>query len=269
MTIAEAVKLGVGMLRAAGIESARIDTYLLLSKVLAKDRAWLMAHPDHEINEDQAQSYMDLTNQRRQRVPLVHLTNKREFYGLNFYIDERVLTPRVETEKMVEYAIAYAPQHSRLLDVGTGSGAIAIAIAKHRPDLEIWATDISKDALTVAQQNADSHKVLLNLAVSSLLDQVSGRFATIVTNLPYLRDDADLMPEVRKEPGVALFGGSDGLELYRDFLKQLEGYLEPKAYVFTECDPWQHEDMTKEARKAGLTPSKTEDYFILGFQQQG
>ncbi len=268
MTIGEAQKTGEQILRKAGIESKHIDTSLLLAKVTGKPRSWVFAHLDEKLSPSVAQDFLELINQRAQRVPLVHLTNTREFYGLDFYIDKNVLTPRMETEKMVEYAIAYAPRNSRLLDVGTGSGAIVTAIGKHRPDLELWATDVSERALDIAKRNLKAHQVSARLATSSLLEHVSGRFDTIAANLPYLRNDADLMPEVQKEPEVALFGGKDGLELYRQFFQQLPTYLSPDGFVFTECDPWQHDELIKIALRAGLAPIETKDYFILGFKKE-
>jgi release factor glutamine methyltransferase len=202
---------------------------------------------------------------RANREPLVHITGTREFYGLDMEITPDVLTPRVETEQMVEWAIKYAPKDSRLIDIGTGSGAIAIAIAKHRPDLHITATDISERELAVARRNATQHNTKIDLIEADLWDKVDGKFDTIVTNLPYLSDDADLMPEVKREPAVALFGGPDGLDLYRRFLAALPDHLSPGGYLFTECDPWQHEALTAEAAKHGLEPVEA-GYFILGFQ---
>jgi release factor glutamine methyltransferase len=267
VTIGEAQKQGEDVLRSGGIESARLDASLLLEKVTGRSRSWLLAHDEKKLSDEQEHTFMELVDRRRSRIPLVHLTNQREFYGLDLYIDDRVLTPRVETEKMVDYAIKYAPRDSRLIDIGTGSGALAIVIKHHRPDLDVWATDVSSEALEVAKRNASRLNMLLNMFNANLLDKVEGQFATVVTNLPYLRDDADLMPEVQKEPQVALLGGSDGLELYRKFLEQLPDHLEPNGYLFTECDPWQHEALIAEAAKAGLTPIEQSDYFILGFQR--
>jgi len=266
VTIGEAQRQGENALRRAGVESLRIDSALLLEKVTGKPRSWLLAHADDELDDAAGREFMSLINRRGERVPLVHLTNTREFYGLDFYIDEHVLTPRVETEKMVDYALQYAPRDSRLIDIGSGSGALAVAIKKHRPDLEVWASDISETELAVARRNAKTHNTEITFVVSDLFAAIDSRFATVVTNLPYLRDDADLMPEVQKEPAVALFGGSNGLELYRRFLAQLSDHLEPGGFLFTECDPWQHEALIKLAKTAGLMPVEQKDYFILGFQ---
>ncbi len=267
MTIGEAITDAKGWLESHDVGSARLDAELLLSHVLKHDRAWLLAHSDDELTPEERQMYAIIVQRRTKRVPLVHLTGKREFYGLEFTITPDVLTPRVETEKMVEWAIKYAPKKSKLIDIGTGSGALAIAIGKHRPDLTITATEVSAQALKVARQNATDYGVKLKFVESNLWADVEGIFETIVTNLPYLRDDAcdELMEEVRYEPGVALFGGSDGLDLYRKFFATIGDHLAPGGIVFTECDPWQHKMLIKEAKRVGLRVIE-EDYFILGFE---
>jgi release factor glutamine methyltransferase len=256
MTIGESIRDAKGWLETSEVSSARLDAELLLAHILKRDRSWLLAHEDVELSPEERQMYAIIIQRRTKRVPLVHLTGKREFYGLELTINPDVLTPRVETEQMVEWAIKYAPMNSRLIDIGTGSGALAIAIAKHRPDLIVTATEISKPALKVAKKNATEHKVTIDFIESDLWQAIDGTFETIVTNLPYLRDDAEseLMEEVKYEPGVALYGGSDGLELYRRMLSDLPKYLAKDGLLFTECDPWQHKSLIKEG------------YFILGFK---
>jgi release factor glutamine methyltransferase len=267
MTTGKAVRHAIAELQAAHIDSAQLDAELIVAYVLGRDRAWLIAHDDYELEFAQASQIQGLVSRRARREPLVHLTNSREFYGIDMVITADVLTPRVETEQMVEWAIKYAPKDSALIDIGTGSGAIAIAIAQHRPDLAITGTEISAAALTVARQNIAKHSVKMELVESDLWQNITGTFQTIVTNLPYLRDEAreELMPEVKHEPDVALFGGPDGLDLYRHFLAGLPDHLEPGGYLFTECDPWQHEALIKEAAKYHLSPVE-QGYFILGFQ---
>jgi release factor glutamine methyltransferase len=266
-TIAEALKASIEFLNTKDISGARLDAELLLAHVLRRDRAWLLAHDDEKLTPHQAADFEAFISRRSEHIPVVHLTGHREFYGLEFEITPDVLTPRVETEAMVEWAIKYAPAKSRLIDIGTGSGAIAIAIAAHRPDLTLTGTEITDEALAVARRNAKQHGTKIELIKADLWDGVSGTYDTIVTNLPYLRDDADLMPEVRKEPAVALFGGPDGLDLYRRFLAGISDHLTPSGYLFTECDPWQHEDLISGAAKVGLKPVE-QGYFILGFQKQ-
>lgn len=262
MTIGQALKDAEEQLKAAGISSARLDALILMEYVTGKNREGLIAHSDQIL--ESPEPYFDLIGKRSHRTPLVHLTGKREFYGLELDITPAVLTPRVETEKMVDLAIHYAPKNSRLIDVGTGSGALAIAIKKHRPDLEVWASEVSKEAIDVARKNASGHKSDIHFVESDLWQKIDGTFTTVVTNLPYLKDDAELMPEVQKEPAVALFGGQDGLELYRKFLQDLPNHLGPGGYLFTECDPWQQPELIKEAAQIGLKVIE-QDYFILGF----
>jgi release factor glutamine methyltransferase len=248
-----------------------------MAHTLRHDRAWVLAHDDEPLTPHQIADFEAFISRRSERVPVVHLTGIREFYALDMDITPEVLTPRVETEQMVDWAIAYAPKKSRLIDIGTGSGAIAIAIAIHRPDLHITATEISPDALKIARRNAKKHDADIEFIESDLWENVPGTsgtsgtfgasntFDTIVTNLPYLRTDADLMPEVTKEPAVALFGGEDCLDLYRRFLEGIPAHLTPGGFLFTECDPWQHQTLIAAAATHGLTPIE-QGYFILGFQ---
>ncbi len=266
-TIGQWLAKAVAELTAAKTGAERLDAELILGHILGRDRAWIKAHDTDNLEPKLAHDATALIKRRANHEPLVHLTGTREFYGLDMAITPDVLTPRIETEQMVEWAIKYAPKNSALVDIGTGSGAIAIAIAKHRPDLVITATDISDRELNVAKTNAKTHAAKINLVESDLWDNVKGQLQTIVTNLPYLQDDADLMPEVKREPAVALFGGPDGLDLYRRFLRDLPKHLKPNGYLFTECDPWQHEALIAEAAKVGLKPIE-QGYFILGFRLQ-
>jgi release factor glutamine methyltransferase len=269
-TLAQAITT----LTAAGVPSPRLDAELLLAHVLGQTRAHLTAHPETELTPAPTPTYQTHITRRAARTPLVHLTGTREFYGLDLEITPNVLTPRVETEQIVDWAIQHTPENASLIDIGTGSGAIAIAIAKARPDLHITATDLSEIQLTVARRNATRHHTPITFLASDLWESLKPEkpnapnptvFQTIVTNLPYLADDADLMPEVTREPSVALFGGPDGLDLYRRFLAGIPSHLAPNGHLFTECDPWQHESLIAEAAKYHLTPIE-QGYFILGFR---
>ncbi len=198
---------------------------------MKKDRVWLIAHNDEELEPEVRQEYAMTVQKRTKRVPLVHLTQKREFYGIELFINESTLTPRVETELMVEWAIKHAPHGCHVIDIGTGSGAIALAIAKNRPDLRVVGAEVSPPALEVARKNSQDLNIPLYLVHSDLWEGVVGTYQVVVTNLPYLRDDAhkDLMEEVKYEPDIALFGGEDGLDIYRRFLEDLPTYLAPSG----------------------------------------
>lgn len=265
-TVAQVLKSGENTLSATGITSAALDAELLLAFTLSSNRVWLHAHSDEIVPQQVLTSFKALVTKRAARTPLVHLTGSREFYGLDFKITPSVLTPRTETEVMVDLAISHVPKNGRLIDIGTGSGAIAIAIAHHRPDLQVTATDVSDTELSIARDNAKTHKTDVEFLVSDLWDSVSGQFDAVVSNLPYLENEADLMPEVKKEPAVALFGGPDGLDLYRRFFNQISDHLQSGGLLFTESDPWQQAALIKQANGVGLTPF-AQDYFILGFKK--
>jgi release factor glutamine methyltransferase len=265
VTYREALTQAIATLEHAGIGSAKLDAELLLAHVTGHDRAWLLAHDTDDISDSSITALNSLITQRSQRIPLVHLTHTREFYGLDFEISPDVLTPRVETEAMVDYAIKYAPKRSRLIDIGTGSGALAIAIATRRPDLKITATDVTSESLSVAHRNAIQHEVDVTFIQSDLWQHVPGMYDTVVTNLPYLQSDADLMPEVKREPAVALFGGPDGLDIYRKLLASINDHLTPGGFLMTECDPWQHEALTELCHQQNLNTLE-DSYFIQVFQ---
>jgi len=267
VTIGQWLKESYRALEHAGVPSGRLDAELIVAHVTTRNRAWVLAHTDDvfpELAQRQAQAFL---KRRLDREPLVHITGQREFYGLDFEITPEVLTPRVETEQMVEWAVKYAPQNSRLIDIGTGSGAIAVTIKSVRPDLSVTATEVSEAALEIARRNAAVHQTDIIFVLSDLWESVEGRFETICTNLPYLKDEArtELMEEVKREPDVALFGGPDGLDIYRRFLAAIPKRITPGGYLFTECDPWQQPDLVREASHYSLSPIE-QGYFISGFQ---
>lgn len=264
MTIQEALDSARETLRSAGVHSFNLDSLILAELATGMDRAHLLAHPENELSDIQQSKFEIMVGERAKRIPTAHITQQKEFYGLRFKVSADVLAPRPESEKIVEFAIKYAPKDSRLLDVGTGCGALAIAAVKNRPDITATATEYSDEAMRVAEENIKSHGVSIELIKSDVLDDVTGKFHTVIANLPYLKDDEDLEPEVQKEPQVALLGGPDGLDLYRKFFNQLPSHLESGGYVFIESDPWQQPDLIKIAGSAGLKVLE-QDYFVLGF----
>lgn len=272
MTIQEALTSTTNTFKTVGIPSAQLDASLLLAHTLSKPKEYLISHDDQILTDGETSTFQAYVSRRLDREPVCYITNSLEFYGIDFYVDNRVLSPRVETELIAEQAIQKTPQNSHLIDIGTGSGAIAIAIAKHRPDLSITATEVSGDALNVAKLNAvkilgDNHTI--KFVTADIFNNVDGVYDTVVTNLPYVSDDykPNMKPEVQKEPAVALFGGpGDGLDLYRRFYKQLGEYIKVGSRIYHESDPWQHEALTKLATAAGLKPI-LEEYLILGFEK--
>ena len=188
------------------------DVDLFLGDLLGKPLSWLLAHGDQPLDPAPLEA---LLARRYAGEPLQYIRNRTEFFGRDFYLDGRVLIPRPETEILVETAIARAPRGCRLADLGTGSGCVAIAIAKERPDLRVTALDVSVAALAVARRNRDQLAAPVTLVASNLLAATRRPFEALVSNPPYIAEEelATLAPEVRDhEPRVALTPGPTGFE---------------------------------------------------------
>ncbi len=218
------------------------DAETLLLHVLGKEKAWLMAHSDEELSGEQATHYVKLLERRFLGEPIQYITGQTEFYGLPFRVTPDVLIPRPETEHLVEKVIALAAGfHSpRIVDLGTGSGAIAIALAHHLPNAAITAIDISAAALAIASGNAESSSVShrVRFLRGDLFDVVAGeQFDIVVSNPPYvpLADRDTLAVEVRDhEPAMALFAGDDGLDIYRRLIPSAFTALVPGGFITLE-----------------------------------
>lgn len=231
-------------------DSSALDAEILLSFTLKKDRAFLFTYPEKELTKQQWQKYKKLIAQRKKHKPIAYITHHKEFYGLDFYVDKRVLIPRPETENLIEEVINFIkhqPQttnhqlQTTILDVGTGSGCIAIALAKNLPKAKIYAIDISKKAIAVAKINAKKHKVLsqIKFIKSNLLNRLPKtiKFNVIVVNLPYLskKEWQNTVLDIKKyEPKLALVGGENGNEIYKKFFLQAKQYLKPNGKIFLE-----------------------------------
>ncbi len=217
-TVLSALMWASGEFRAAGIESFRLDAELLLSCVLGLSRVQLYINYDRPMNEDEKERFLSLVRRRQKREPVAYILNRREFMSLNFYVDRNVLIPRPETECMVEWIIGNGgiQGESRILDVGTGSGCIAVSLLRNTPANEIFASDIDEKALGVSERNfgllcQDKRYMLIH---SSLFENISaGEFDIIVSNPPYIKRNSlrSLMPEITEfEPRIALDGGENG-----------------------------------------------------------
>lgn len=240
-TIGDCLGRGAGWLH-FGVhpERARLDAELLMRHVLGKDRAWLLTHGDNEAEPDLWQAYFALLRRRMRGEPIQYITGEAEFYGLPFRVTPDVLIPRPETEHLVERAIQLAreSQGARIVDVGTGSGAIAVAIAHAMHSQRVTAIDVSKDALRVARENASRNGVDVRFLQGDLLAPVAGeQFDIVVSNPPYVpnTDRALMAVEVREyEPAVALFGGEDGLDVYRRLIPAAHDALVPGGFIALE-----------------------------------
>jgi len=219
---------------------ARLEVQILLQKTLGVARAYLMAHPEQPLSEIQQASYEAMLQRRLQGEPIAYILGEREFFWLSFKVTPDTLIPRPETELLVELALGRIPVdgHFRVLDLGTGSGAIAIAIAKNRPLAEVLAVDVSEAALEVARENARRLGVAnLSFLRSEWFAQLGGqRYDLIVSNPPYVAaGDVHLTQgDVRFEPVSALGSGRDGLDDIRQIILQARGFLEPGAGLLLE-----------------------------------
>ena len=233
-------------------DSPRIESEILLMHVLGTSRARLLAHPERTLTSAQVTRYGKLVDDRTSGYPLPYLTGKMEFYGLDIEVTPEVLIPRPETEALVDLALDRRPK--TVVDVGTGSGCIAVALAAHLPETVVYGIDISPAALAVARRNAERHGVggRVRLIAGDLLDRRPGPVDLIVSNPPYVSADewASLPPSVRDhEPRLALDGGPDGLEVVRRLLSQTQGLLKPGGALLIEIGAAQGDA----ARKAAET----------------
>jgi len=196
----------------------RIDRELLAARVLNLTRAQVIARPETPLSSSQRKRLEQLA-ERRRREPWAYITGEKEFFGLRLAVGPGVLVPRPETERLVELAIERAPQAGRLLDLGTGSGCIAVAVKTHRPDLRITAADVSPAALETAQRNARRHGADLEFRQSDWFRALAGRFDWIACNPPYIADCDAALNDLRAEPRIALAGGAQGLAAINAVIK--------------------------------------------------
>lgn len=238
MNIQEALAYGRSQLSTS--PTPAIDARLLLQYVLQVDHSYLVAHYNTLLTASQQQQYRHLLNRARQREPIPYLIGVAPFYGLDFVVNPAVLIPRPETEQLVELALSWArPRQSlRIVDVGTGSGCIAVTLAVHLPDAQIEATDSSADALAIARQNAQHYAPgRIRFYQGHLLAPLVQKPDLIVANLPYVTDkEWTMLDDGVKlyEPVTALKGGADGLDLIRELLRQATTQLNPGGAVFLE-----------------------------------
>jgi len=247
MTIQKALLSAVNKLKNQNQTSAHLDAEVLLAFVTKKPKTYLLSNIEKQLTVSQVKKFNSLISKRRSGTPVAYLTNHKEFYGLDFYITRNVLIPRPETETLVETAIKAARQLHKdtnepvtLADIGTGSGNIAVTLAKYIPFSKLIATDISEKAIEVAKKNARHHKVLKRITFKrgDLLKPLQ-KFKPniIVANLPYLTKNE--LVNVRHEPKQTLYGGKMGLVLIQKLLSQTPKILAQKGIILLEISPAQ------------------------------
>lgn len=240
MTLGEAIDEGAA--RLAGLPQARRDAELLLMRCLGYERSFLLAHPEAAVPTERLEQYRRWLERRAANEPIQYILGEQEFFGLSLRVTPAVLIPRPETEHLVEAALERLSEDSgprqRVVDVGTGSGAIAIALAHALPHAELTALDISPAALAIAHENAARHglSARVHCLESDLLAAVADeRFDAVVSNPPYIADGEALEPQVGEfEPRFALYAGPTGLEAYERLIPQALGVLKPHGWLLLE-----------------------------------
>ena len=238
MNIKEANAWGKDELMAAGIENASRDAEIVLSFTLKKERVTLHAYPEYVLAESEEKKYRENILRRKDREPLAYIRGSAHFYGRNFLVNGDTLIPREETELLVEEVLRLAKTNDTVIDVGTGSGIIAITLKSERPDLTVFASDISDGALKTAKANSDIHAAKINFQKDHLISSVEDDSIDIIAaNLPYIppTDESDLMAEVKYfEPHTALFAEDDGLALIYELIFTAKEKLRDNGKIILE-----------------------------------
>jgi release factor glutamine methyltransferase len=279
MTIREALAEGTASLTAADIETPSLDSSLLLAEILNTSRSSLTADGNDLVSQESLTAFRQLIKRRQSGECAAYILGRKEFYGLEFLVNPSVLVPRPDTETLVETAfkrIGSGEQPPRVLDLCTGSGAIAIALKHTMPELEVWATDISAEALETAQKNAacllppnsirflqgDLYDALAPLSSSHFplpSSLFTFHFSLLLSNPPYIptTDLLSLSPEVRMEPALALDGGDDGLHIIRKIVSRAPEFLCKGGCLLLEADPRQMTAIASFYKEAGFSDIQT------------
>ena len=241
MTVVELLKVSAGYLEKHGADSARLDAEVLLAHALGLRRLDLYLQFDRPLTETELAGYRSLIARRAKGEPVAYLVGHKEFMGLDFEVTPDVLVPNPDTEVLVQRAVAIAREAEgavRVADIGTGSGCIAVAVAHYAPNAEVWASDISPEALQVAARNVSVHRLKdrVHLACGDLLQPLPGPFDIVCANLPYLSAAARLPAEVMAQPAHALFADRDGAALVSRLIHVAPAHLAPGGRVLAELD---------------------------------
>ena len=241
MLISEAMEKGRIELKSNNIELPKLKSRLLMQYVLGQNRQYVIVHDDEKLEKNMEEKYFANIKKIKEGTPIEHITHQKEFMKLNFYVDSDVLIPRQDTEILVEEVIDIARQINakKILDLCTGSGAIAVSLAKYLPNVEVTASDISKNALEIANKNAIANEVKdrINFIQSDLFENIiPEKYDIIVSNPPYIKrkEIKKLDAQVKKEPNIALDGGTDGLDFYRSIINDAYLYLKYGGYLCFE-----------------------------------
>jgi release factor glutamine methyltransferase len=271
MTVADWLHAAEAQLRAADVPTARLDALVLLEAAMSVDRARLLAHPDMPIPTATQKLLSSQLTRRARHEPLAYVLGRTEFYGREFAVTPAVLEPRPESETMIDLLKKHVSGPAvTVVDVGTGSGALAITAKLELPEAEISALDIDPNCLEVAKRNAKMHDVKITLAESDLLSAFRQPEAVsqliLLCNLPYVPDDHEINAAALHEPRIAIFGGPDGLDLYRKLFIRLDNVRNRPLLILSESLPPQHEALRALAERHDFGQAD-EDDFIQVFRR--
>ena len=259
MKIEELLREGKKVLEKNNIEEASIISRSLLQYVLKIDRNKLVINKDEEVENNKENEYIGYIKEVAAGKPIQYITNRQEFMGLSFFVDENVLIPQPDTELLVEEAIKYANQikeNVEILDMCTGSGCIGVALAKHVKNAKVTLVDISTKALEVAKKNAKENEVKekVNFIQSDMFENIKSKFDVIVSNPPYIKTKVinELDLQVQNEPHLALDGGENGLKFYEILINEAPKYLKENGKIFLEIGYDQKKEVEKLARNSKL-----------------
>ena len=251
MNALELINIGETKLRQKKIESFRLDSELLLSKILNKKREQILINLDQKISQKKFSSYKKLIQRRSNNEPIAYIMEEKEFWSKNFFVNKDTLIPRPETELMVEKIIEiFKEKRISILDIGTGSGCILISLLSELNSSKGLGIDISKKALIVAKKNSEKHKILSNIKFlnKSLDDKFNEKFDLIVSNPPYIKSSEikNLREDIKKyEPRIALDGGNDGLDLIKKVIYKTKNILKIKGMLALEIGNEQDKKVSK------------------------
>mgnify|MGYP004586965337 FL=1 len=257
MNIEEILKKEINNLKQNNIENSTLKAKILLANILKVKKEYLLIHSEEQVKQEDKIKYENCIKELIKGKPLQYITNKQEFMGLNFYVDENVLIPQPDTEILVEKAIEIAEttQKNKILDMCTGSGCIAISLAKKINNAQITAVDISNSALNVANKNAINNNVekKIKFINSDIFNNIEEKFDIIVSNPPYIETETinKLEIEVQNEPHVALDGGIDGLKFYKIIANNAFEYLNENGYLLLEIGYNQQNSVTQLLQDTG------------------
>ncbi len=259
--IRDALTFGTTLLRGRGIESARLDTLLLLEHHLNASRAWLLSHPEGELHPEISENFLRDLRKRSKQQPMAYILGHKEFYGRNFIIEKSVLVPRPESEDVVELALllAHKDKPLQVLDLGTGSGCLGITIQLERPKWRVTLSDIDAVALGIAHKNARKFQIdnKVSYRRQDLLHSDTSPYDLVVANLPYVPSSIQSKPDLQAEPKIALFSGRDGLSHYRSLFSLLQRRKHHPLFLITESLTNQHQQIENLAKPAGYTLKRT------------